>query len=170
MDLLGCYQTANHIHLIGAKRARDYNGSMKFVGINEMNIEATRFASTLKPSTKGAIIVALEGDLGAGKTTFARAVARHFGVEENVTSPTFVIEKMYKTENGPFARLIHIDAYRLKTAHELDVLGWQEIIAETSNLVLIEWPERVLGAVPAHAITIKFAFVDEGVREIIYAA
>jgi tRNA threonylcarbamoyladenosine biosynthesis protein TsaE len=101
-------------------------------------------------------LVTLSGDLGAGKTTFAQEVARTLGVEETVTSPTFVIEKVYQLQGQKWQRLIHIDAYRLKSAHELDVLGWKKLFAEPGNLILLEWPERVAELIPEDAIKIRF--------------
>jgi len=127
-----------------------------------------------------ATIVGLYGDLGSGKTTFTQAVARVLGIETTVTSPTFVIEKIYtidknKADKNPkvnhsqstaFTHLIHIDAYRLEKSEELVRLDWQEIIADPSNLILIEWPERVSEIVPADHIRLHFTFIDETTREI----
>jgi tRNA threonylcarbamoyladenosine biosynthesis protein TsaE len=136
---------------------------MEILGIEAMNTHARKFVATLKPrSDSQATVVALSGDLGAGKTTFAQGVARALGVEEQVTSPTFVIEKIYQlnqpfdhAQGKQFARLIHIDAYRLNDAHELEVLGWKEIVADPSNLIVIEWPERVTDLIPSDAIHIS---------------
>lgn len=93
-----------------------------------------------------AFVVGLSGHLGAGKTAFVKAVARELGIEEIVTSPTFVIMKIYEIEraraNATFKRLVHIDAYRLERREELEVLMFEEIIADKNNLVMIEWPEN----------------------------
>lgn len=132
-----------------------------------MNEESGRLAGTLMPRREGATILTLSGDLGAGKTTFAQGIAQALGIEENVTSPTFVIEKAYQLEGQKFARLIHIDAYRLNDPHELEVLGWKEIIADPANLILIEWPEKVAGLIPADAIRISFKGSGDS-REINY--
>lgn len=115
---------------------------------------------------KTAVVVGLEGDLGSGKTTFTQAVARHLGVLETVTSPTFVIEKIYKLKDKPFNHLIHIDAYRLESGAELGRLGWREINVDPGNLILIEWPERVKDILPAGMKIISFKFIDEKTREI----
>jgi tRNA threonylcarbamoyladenosine biosynthesis protein TsaE len=113
-----------------------------------------------------ATIVGLYGDLGAGKTAFAKALAKVLGVEDSVTSPTFVIEKIYELKNQKFKHLIHIDAYRLEREEELLRLGWGEIISDQENLILIEWPERVSGIMPVH-ISIKFKTLkDENSREV----
>lgn len=116
---------------------------------------ARDFAHALSPRG-GATIVALSGDLGAGKTTFVQVCARELGVGETVSSPTFVIEKIYGLSNQKFARLIHIDAYRLKEARELEVLDWEEITQDPQNLIYIEWPERVPEAIPESAIRVRF--------------
>jgi tRNA threonylcarbamoyladenosine biosynthesis protein TsaE len=114
----------------------------------------------------GALVVGLYGDLGSGKTTFTQALARHLGVKNNITSPTFVIEKIYKTENSPFENLIHIDAYRLENSKELSVLSWQEQVSNPKNLILIEWPERVVDILPENHAKIMFKFISETEREI----
>ncbi|MDB5187866.1 MAG: hypothetical protein JWO50_386 [Candidatus Kaiserbacteria bacterium] len=113
-----------------------------------------------------ATILALHGDLGAGKTTLVQIVAHEFGVTEVVTSPTFVIMKKYALSTGPYSTLVHIDAYRLKNSHELEVLGWSDIAEDPKNLICIEWPERVEALVPSSARSLTFTFVDEDHRMI----
>jgi tRNA threonylcarbamoyladenosine biosynthesis protein TsaE len=139
---------------------------MRAENLAEMNAEATRFAATLEPKDV-AVVVALSGELGAGKTTFAQALAKALGVEESVTSPTFVIEKIYALSGKKFSRLVHIDAYRLNGAHELQVLGWDALLRDPQNLIVIEWPEKVEGAIPADALMLSFAGSGEG-RDISY--
>ena len=119
----------------------------------------------LKPRTDGATVVGLYGDLGSGKTAFTQAVAETLGVLYTVVSPTFVIEKIYELEFKKFTHLIHIDAYRLENSSELLHLGWQEIISDPGNLVIVEWPERVKDIMPEH-IKINFTHVSEEVRKI----
>ena len=111
-------------------------------------------------------VVALHGDLGAGKTAFTQEVGKILGVKENMHSPTFVIEKIYAINFKNFKRLIHIDAYRLEKDSELLHLGWEELIREPENLILIEWPENVAKIIPKSAKKISFKFVDEKTREI----
>ncbi len=136
------------------------------VSLGEMEKLAGEFAARLVPEKDAATVVTLSGDLGAGKTTFAQALARAFGIEEDVTSPTFVIEKVYVPPKGPFTRFVHIDAYRLNGAHDLDVLGWKELLEEPRNLILIEWPEKVAQAIPESALRISLEYVDEHTRTI----
>lgn len=120
----------------------------------------------LRPKDKRATVVALYGDLGSGKTTFTQFLAKHLGIKDEITSPTFVIMKKFTIEGSGFSALCHIDAYRLDKAQELQKLGWSEILAEEKNLILLEWPERVAEIVPPDAEEIIFEFVDENTRRI----
>ena len=132
-------------------------------------------------NTTKALVVGLYGDLGSGKTAFTSIVARLLGIRGGVTSPTFVIEKIYaipwtsaiKTDgtaihsiSSAFSHLIHIDAYRLENASELEHLGWSEICDNPQNLIFIEWPERVDSIMPPDHIRLEFLFINETTREI----
>ena len=91
-----------------------------------------------------ALVVGLSGHLGAGKTAFTKEIAKLLDVKEDVTSPTFVIMKMYQLQaESPWKRLVHIDAYRLERREELEVLEWEKLVADKNNLILVEWPENV---------------------------
>lgn len=117
---------------------------------------ANNFVLTLSPKSDTATVVGLYGNLGAGKTAFTKCVAKVLEVDDSITSPTFVIEKIYELKNKNFTHLIHIDAYRLEKSEELLHLGWKEIIADPRNLILIEWPENVAEIMPEHIkITLK---------------
>ncbi len=131
---------------------------------------AHEFAKGVRPRPSGAAVIALSGDLGSGKTTFTKAFASYFGIPaEEVTSPTFVIEKRFPLKNNPhFHTLIHIDAYRLERPEEIERLGWRETVADRGSLILIEWPENIQAALPKDTIKISFAFVDENTREIVF--
>jgi len=140
--------------------------------LESLQEEAARFAASLEPSKQTATLVTLSGELGAGKTSFAQGIARALGVDERVTSPTFVLEKIYELpeETGRgFFRLAHLDAYRLQGPHALAPLGFDETMEDPKTLVLLEWPERVEKALPkpTHAITLTVA--PEGGRTISYA-
>ena len=113
-----------------------------------------------------ATVVALSGDLGAGKTTLAQAVARALGVRESVISPTFVIMKLYETKDAAYRQLVHIDAYRLNSGAELERLGWKELLSDPENLILLEWPERVPEALPKNAHRVSLSHVNEDERGI----
>ncbi len=133
--------------------------------LNETQKIAEDFLNTLEKGDSGTV-VALQGDLGAGKTAFSQAIGEILQVREVMQSPTFVIEKIYEINFKGFTHLIHIDAYRLDKKEELLHLGWEEIISRPENLILIEWPERVKEIIPERANQINFNFVDETTREI----
>ena len=93
-------------------------------------------------------VVALQGDLGAGKTTLVRAVAVGRGIDAGmVSSPTFVIVNEYPAAGEGGWPLVHVDAYRLTSADDLEVLGWDQL-ADGSGVLLIEWAERIAEALP----------------------
>lgn len=130
---------------------------MKYIASN--TYELKEIAETLLSKLsqgESAVVVALSGDLGAGKTTFTKEFADLLGVKEVVASPTFVIERVYPIDTKGFTTLIHIDAYRMETAEEILRLGWEEIIADPKNIIMIEWPEKVEEAIPKNAIKMSF--------------
>lgn len=135
--------------------------------LEEFEKEASVFALGLLPIGK-AVTIALHGDLGAGKTTFAQSMARTLGITEPVVSPTFLIQKRYSLEGQVFSNLIHIDAYRLKNAEQLEVLDWEELTNDPSNLILIEWPENVDDALAPETKHVYFEYIDDATRSISY--
>jgi len=133
-----------------------------------MEHEATRFVLSLLPKAIEATLITLQGDLGAGKTAFVKGIGRALGVAERITSPTFVIMKIYDLEGQRFSRLIHIDAYRLKGEHHLKVLGWDDLLSDPQNLICMEWPEQAGNALPESAIRMVFRYSGEYGRTITY--
>ncbi len=131
--------------------------------------EATLFAGSLKGHAPSATLVTLSGELGAGKTAFTQKVAQALGITETVNSPTFVLEKIYQLGIGkPFARLIHIDAYRLERSEELRALGFDELMQDEGNLVMLEWPEKVAGTLPVPTVRIAITVNPDDSRTISY--
>ena len=114
-----------------------------------------------------ALVVGLYGDLGSGKTTFTQDIAKIFNIKEDITSPTYVIEKIYDINHKDFKKLVHIDAYRLDSAKELLVLDWDKTLADSRNIIFIEWPERVVNVLPKNHAKVFFKFISEFEREII---
>ena len=100
-------------------------------------------------------------------------LAKYFGITENVTSPTFVIQKRYsitqKKVPDPFLfkKLIHIDAYRLTSSEELKSLDWDDLAKDPENIICIEWPENVKDLIPDDALKLKFDILDNGDREVV---
>lgn len=143
------------------------------MGVQSNNLSHTyeiadNFVRGVEPLLGEARVVGLYGDLGSGKTAFVQGVAKAFGIKQKITSPTFVIEKIYKLKEQKFSHMIHIDAYRLERAEELKKLGWLEIISDPANIIFLEWPERVLEILPQAMDKIRFTFVDENIREIVF--
>lgn len=119
-------------------------------------------AKNIIKELRGGDVLALQGNLGAGKTTFTQFLAKEIGVKEQITSPTFVLMKLYvlpKPVNG-IEQICHVDAYRLESADELQAIGVQEYIGTANTLSIIEWPERVKGSIPEDAIWISFELGD----------
>ncbi len=136
--------------------------------MEEMEKEASVVLQRLikKHDGKKALIIGLCGDLGAGKTAFVKACASRLGVTEIVTSPTFVIEKIYKLSQKPYLFLIHIDAYRLNSCEEMEHIGWNAIQKDPQNIVFIEWADRVDACMPETTEWITFGHVNESTRTI----
>lgn len=119
-----------------------------------------------KKKTKGALVVGLSGDLGAGKTIFTKAVAKHLGVKDKISSPTFVILKKYSINLKGYKFLFHIDAYRLKDEKELLHLGWEEIVGNKEHLIFIEWPENVSKIISSNARFVYISHEENNVRNL----
>lgn len=127
----------------------------------------------IKPQ-KHALVIALEGELGAGKTTFAQGFIRALGVKAKVKSPTFLLIKKYdlaikRTSRFlPFAFrfLYHIDCYRVKNWKELESLEIKQIVGNPENIVMIEWPERIRPILPRQHIKIRFEHVSLRERKV----
>ena len=117
---------------------------------------------------KTAMVVALTGDLGVGKTAFTKELAKILGVSHEVTSPTFVIMKSYPISTHPFFKtLTHIDAYRIESEDEIRVLGFAELLKDPTQLICIEWPEKIQNNIPSDALTISFT-LEKDIRTITY--
>ena len=112
-----------------------------------------------------AVIVGLIGELGAGKTTFVQALAKELEIAETVQSPTYVLMKRYEVSNQKFKYLVHIDAYRLSGPEEFKALKPETFLNDPRALVVVEWPERIMGALPPPDMTIRFSSEDASPEE-----
>jgi len=130
-----------------------------FISHNEK--ETLNFGKKLVKAFKGGEIIALSGDLGAGKTKLSQGIALGLGVKKKVNSPTFVIVKKYPGRKT----LIHIDAYRLRGADDLINIGWKDFI-DPDTIILIEWPERIKKILPAKTVWITIKSLGENSRKI----
>ena len=119
---------------------------------HETELIGQRFAEGLP----GGTVVAMYGDLGAGKTAFVRGMARGMGLDCRVSSPTFTIVNEYLGER----ELIHFDMYRLGSSDELFDIGWDDYLAR-GGVCAVEWSERVSDALPEDTIFVDIARTDE---------
>jgi tRNA threonylcarbamoyladenosine biosynthesis protein TsaE len=124
--------------------------------------QTRRIGMRLGQALQAGDVICLQGDLGAGKTTFVQGVALGWGSLDSVSSPTFIIVNVYR--RGDEARLFHMDAYRLDSALEAEELDLDGMLAQ--GALLIEWPERIAELVPSEHLWIDFEHVDEEEREI----
>lgn len=121
-------------------------GLFKSASVEDTRALAEEFAATLK----GGEIICLEGDLGAGKTTFTRYLAAAMGAKGAVSSPTFCIVQEHED-----AKLVHMDLYRLSGEDDVLAVGWEDYL-DRGFTIIIEWPERAASLVPEDAIRILF--------------
>lgn len=125
------------------------------------NLEETKVIAQKVLDTH-ARVIALKGDLGAGKTAITKCIAELLGITEAVTSPTFVIMKKYTSTS---TCLIHIDAYRIQSENELDLLNLSDLIKDEKNLIIIEWPEQAMKILPPETLIVQCEFIDEMTRK-----
>lgn len=121
---------------------------------------------------KGTRVLALYGELGSGKTTFAQGIGEALGIKQRIISPTFIIVRSYKLSlaRSHLARLTsfyHIDLYRIESEKELEGLGIEEILNDKNAVVVIEWAEKLGLLLPKSRIDIRFKYVDENKRRIL---
>ena len=154
----------------------------KFVSGNPE--ESRKFAGYLaekilteRRTENDALVLALYGDLGSGKTTFARTFAEGLGVKEKIKSPTFIIFRKSKIPASPAGRenkgwrekgflyFYHFDIYRIHNEKEILNLGWEEIISNPKNIVLVEWADKIENILPKNCVKINFKHLKGDKRE-----
>lgn len=141
---------------------------MKIGSENEMVKQGKALAEKIRAGgllgdVAGATVIELVGDVGAGKTTFTRGLAEGLGVKEEVTSPSFTISKVYALPDG--GRLVHYDFYRLAEPG-LMVEDLEENLADSRNVVVIEWGESVAELLPEEHIRVEIMYSDDGGRKL----
>lgn len=118
--------------------------------------ETWELAKQLAKELKAGEVICLEGDLGAGKTTFVQGLAAALGVPGRVTSPTFCIVQEHRGEE---VLLVHADLYRLNGEDDVLAIGWEDYLAEGA-IFAVEWPERAGTLIPTNARRVRFYHLD----------
>ncbi|OGI26630.1 MAG: hypothetical protein A2359_00060 [Candidatus Moranbacteria bacterium RIFOXYB1_FULL_43_19] len=144
--------------------------------------QTRKLGELLAKELRGGEILCLSGELGSGKTTFAQGILRGLKIKGPYTSPTFVVMKKYHiTHNTKHIsrqkKVLRVTSYELRDAYHIDAyrvgpkdiieLGWKEIIAGKSNIVIVEWAERIKNIIPEDAIWIKFEHIGKNKRKIV---
>lgn len=111
-------------------------------------------------------LICLQGDLGAGKTTFVQGIAQGWGSLDSVSSPTFILVNLYRRADG--GQLFHMDAYRLDSTPEAEELDLDSMLAESA--LIVEWPERMAGLIPAERLWVNLEYMAEAERELKFNA
>ena len=133
-------------------------GVFEVSSVEETWALARELAKELKPGD----VVCLEGDLGAGKTTFTKGLAAALGVPGRVTSPTFCIVQEHQS---PEILLVHMDLYRLRGEEDVEAIGWEDYLSRGAILA-VEWPERAGSLLPPTARHVVFHHLGEEKRRI----
>jgi len=128
--------------------------------------QTRRVGSRLGGVLQAGDVICLQGDLGAGKTTFVQGIAQGWGSLDAVSSPTFILVNMYR--RGDQSQLFHMDAYRLESTPEAEELDLDSMLAQ--GALLIEWPERMNGLIPAERLWVNLEHIDEEEREMKFKA
>ena len=128
--------------------------------------QSRRMGMRLGAILKEGDIVCLQGDLGAGKTTFVQGLAQGWGSLDPVSSPTFIIVNMYRRPDKN--QLFHLDTYRLESAPEAEMLDLDEMLA--TGALVIEWPERIESILPKNRLWIKLEYIAEEQRRLQFTA
>ncbi|MCZ2127933.1 MAG: tRNA (adenosine(37)-N6)-threonylcarbamoyltransferase complex ATPase subunit type 1 TsaE [Anaerolineales bacterium] len=128
--------------------------------------QTRRIGMRLGAALKRGDVVCLQGDLGAGKTTFTQGIAQGWGSLDAVSSPTFILVNQYRRADG--ATLFHMDAYRLASAPEAEELDLDAMLAE--GALIIEWPERLSEILPAERLDARLDYLSEEHRQMNFHA
>ena len=126
--------------------------------------ETQQFGFELAQNLNDVKVIALHGDLGAGKTTFVQGFAKGLGITKQIISPTFIIMRTYDIGDKNF---YHVDLYRIEDEKDVEGLGLLEIIKDDSSIVVIEWPEKIENLLPDKRIDLFFQYLDEDKRIIV---
>ncbi|MEI7690226.1 MAG: tRNA (adenosine(37)-N6)-threonylcarbamoyltransferase complex ATPase subunit type 1 TsaE [bacterium] len=128
--------------------------------------ETIRLGEKLGSRLTGGEFIALSGDLGGGKTHFAKGLAIGLGIKQEITSPTFVLERIYESSNGLFFH--HFDFYRLASFDQEIQSEIIDLLGDSKNIVAIEWATNVPSSIPGEYLQVNFEYIDDERREITF--
>ncbi len=132
--------------------------------------ETQELGFNLGKNLKSGSTLALYGNLGSGKTTFVQGFAKGLGIKSKIISPTFIIVRKYdiriKKQESRIKNFYHIDLYRIESEKDVEGLGLKEILNDKSNIVAIEWPEKIEKILPKKRINLYFEYLGDNKREI----
>lgn len=138
---------------------------MKIELITNSANDTIEFGKSVARAVEKGAVISLVGDLGAGKTTFTKGVARGLGIMDNVTSPTFTILNEYAGEEK---KLYHFDFYRIEDPDELVELGFEDYFPSTDGLTIVEWVGKAPSVLPKKFYQITFKKIDDDKRKIVF--
>lgn len=132
--------------------------------------QTQRLGFELSKKIKSGAVLALYGNLGSGKTTFVQGLAKGLGIKQKIISPTFIIVRKYELDAKPYTlnpkNFYHIDLYRIESEKDIQGLGLEEILYDESNVVAIEWPEKIEKILPKKRMDLYFEYTNEYTRRI----
>ena len=137
----------------------------KQIFLSNSSSQTQKFAAEIAKKLTVGSIVALYGDLGAGKTTFVQGLAKGLGYKGKVFSPTFIFVRPYKLENKQIVTLNHIDLYRIEKPTDLKTVGLEDFLSDKKAVSVIEWPEKLVDSLPKKALKIFIKKLSESERE-----
>ena len=142
---------------------------IRIENIDQIRSAAREFIEKVLPEHS---VIAFYGSMGAGKTTFIKALCEELGVTDTVTSPTFALVNEYSIEEGEtrieeqFSKVFHFDFYRIKRLEEVYDMGYEDYFYQKNALCLIEWPELVEELLPDDALRVEISEESDGTRKI----
>lgn len=143
---------------------------MQKVKITNNFLETVKVGEEIGKKIKKGTIFALHGNLGSGKTTFVQGLARGLKIDKKIISPTFIIVRKYElpaTRQAPQPRdFYHIDLYRVESENDIKGLGLEEILNYPTNIVAIEWPEKIEKLLPKTKTDLFFEYLQDDKRSI----
>lgn len=130
--------------------------------------QTLNFAKKFSKNLTGGQTLGLIGNLGAGKTVFTKGLALGLGIKKNITSPTFVLMKVYPIKSKSIKQLVHIDAYRVKSTSDLTAIGAEEYFSRPDTIIVIEWADKIKLILPKKTRLIKIYSQKNNLRKIIF--